>query len=114
MKAETLAASILQQLPNIGAWQRRFLLHLFGQWLAIRGRHNFAKLARYGALAESTYRANFRKPFDFLAINAALAGRYLGPVRILAVDATFVRKSGRHTEGVEYFWNGAAAPRSAA
>ncbi len=82
---------------------RGSLLHLFGLWLTVRGRYNFANLARYGARPESTSRHNFRKRVDFLAFNAALAGRDLGPERILAVDATFVRRSGRHTDGVDYF-----------
>ena len=57
-KVATLAASILRQMPQIGKWQRKFLLHLFVLWLSIRGRHNFANLARYDIFGEGAYRNN--------------------------------------------------------
>ena len=108
-KVASLAASILRQMPDVGAWQVKFLLHLFVLWLSIRGRYNFTNLARYGRHQESTYRQNFAHAFDWLGFNLHLVSRYLSPDRIIALDPSYVSKSGRHSAGVGYFWSGAAA-----
>lgn len=86
-KVETLAQQIMDKQPDVGRWQRKFLLHLFGLWLCLRGRYNFTHLARYGGgRQESTYRNNFAKSFDWLAFNSELCRRYLSPELILAFD----------------------------
>lgn len=107
-KVATLAGSILQQMPDIGKWQRRFLLLLFPLWLSIRGRHNFANLARYGKYREGAYRNNFAKPFDWLIFNRILCQQFLGDNMILAFDPSYITKSGKHTDGVDKFWSGCA------
>ncbi|NJC24525.1 transposase [Neolewinella antarctica] len=107
-KVTALAASILQQMPQIGKWQRKFLLLLFPLWLSIRGRHNFANLARYSVYGEGAFRHNFAKPFDWLTFNRLLCLRSLGPDRILAFDPSYLPKSGHYTEGVAKFWSGSA------
>lgn len=108
-KVTSLAASILQQMPEVGRWQTKFLLHLFVLWLSIRGRHNFVHLARYGKYGESTYRKNFGRTFDFLSFNIELSERHLGPVKMLAFDPSYLPKSGGCTEGVYKFWSGVAS-----
>jgi hypothetical protein len=107
-KIEILAEQILEKLPEVGAWQRKFLLHLFVLWLSIRGRHNFVNLARYGDYTEYTYRKHFDKVFDFLAFNRHLVIQYTSPDRIIAFDPSFLPKSGKHTDGHGYFWSGSA------
>ena len=102
-KVATLASSILQQMTGIGAWQRQFLLALFPLWLSIRGRYNFANLARYGARAESTYRNHFAKPFDWLDFNCRLVKQTLSGPLIIALDPCYLPKSGKCTEGVDKF-----------
>jgi hypothetical protein len=74
--------------------------------MSIRGRYNFAHLARYGKYVESTYRNNFAKNFDFLAFNQQLASRYISTDCILAFDPSFLAKSGKCTDGVGQFWSG--------
>ena len=107
-KVATLADSILRQIPNIGCWQCRLLLHLFPLWLCIRGRHNFVNLARYGKYAEGTYRNNFARSLDWLDFNTRLVDQQLGDRLILAVDPSYLPKSGKHTAGVAKFWSGQA------
>ena len=108
-RVATLATSILQQMTLVGRWQRRFLVHLFSLLLSMRGRHNFTNLARYGELSEATYRRNYAKDFDWLGFNLRLVEDYLSKDRILALDPSYVTKSGKHSAGVGYFWSGAAA-----
>ena len=95
-------------MPEIGKWQRQFLLLLFLLWLSIRGRHNFANLARYGQYNEGAYRKNFSKAFDWLTFNRILCEKALGSHAILAFDPSYISKSGKHTDGVGKFWSGCA------
>ncbi len=95
-------------MPEIGKWQRQFLLLLFPLWLSIRGRYNFANLARYGCYRERTYRNNFAKRFDWLTFNRILCQQNLGGNTILAFDPSYIAKSGKHTDGVGKYWSGCA------
>jgi hypothetical protein len=107
-KIEILAEQILLKLPAVRAWQRKFLCHLFVLWLSIRGRHNFANLARQGNYVAYTIRKHFDRPFDFLQFNKQLADKCMSPHRIIAFDPSYMPKSGKCTDGVGYFWSGCA------
>lgn len=107
-KIEILAGQILEKLPAIGKWQRKFLLHLFVLWMSMRGRYNFANLSRQGGFLAYTYRKHFDEPFDFLKFNRLLCEGFLGRERIIAFDPSFLPKSGKHTAGLGYFWSGCA------
>lgn len=96
-KIEILAEQILSKLPGVGAWQRKFLCHLFVLWFCIRGRHNFANLARQGNYSAYTFRKHFDRSFDFLAFNKHLADKRMSPHRIIAFDPSYMPKSGKHT-----------------
>lgn len=110
-KIEILAEQMLLKLPRVSAWRRRFMLHLFGLWLGLRGRYNFLNLARQGNYGEYTYRKHFQKSFDFLTFNIHLMDQYLSQDRIIAFDPSYVHKSGKHTPGVGYFHSGCAGGR---
>ena len=95
-------------MTEVGRWQRRFLVHLFPLLLSIRGRYNFTNLARYGEHNEATYRRSYAKDFDWLTFNLGLVERYLSGDRIIALDPSYLAKSGKHSAGVGYFWSGSA------
>lgn len=107
-KIEILAGQILQKLPAVGAWQRKFLCHLFVLWFSIRGRHNFANLARQGKYTAYTMRKHFDRSFDFLGFNKLLVDEHLSAHRMIAFDPSYMPKSGKRTDGVGYFWSGCA------
>lgn len=107
-KVGTLASSILQNLSELTAWQRKFLLHLFQLWLGMTGRHNFVNMARHGNFVESTYRNNFAKPVNFLALNLQLVKDNMSTNRTLNFDPSFLPKSGKCTDGIARFWSGCA------
>ena len=107
-KVKTLASSILQLFDELGTCQRKFLEHIFELWLCMRGRYNFAHLARYSDHSEKYLREHFAENFDWLKFNAELAERFLSTDRIIAIDPTFISKSGKHTAGVGKFWSGCA------
>lgn len=108
MSIKILTEQILNKLPKVGQWQRKFILHLFPLWMVIRGRYNFINLARYGEYIEDSYRNNFARSFDFLSFNQHLVEQTLSSDRILAFDPVFIPKSGKHTNGVQYFYSGCA------
>lgn len=110
-KIEILADQILQKLPGLSAWRYRFLLRLFVLWPAMLGRRNFVNLGRQGAYTEFTYRKHFAKRMDWLAFNLQLVDNHAGPNRIIALDPSYLAKSGKHTAGVGYFHSGVAGKR---
>jgi hypothetical protein len=107
-KVGALATSILQNQVGLTAWQRKFLPHLFQLWLGMEGRHNFVNMARYGDFVESTYRNNFAKPVNWLDLNVQLVKDNLSKNRSINFDPSFLPKSGKYTDGVDWFWSGCA------
>jgi len=72
------------------------------------GRVNFSNLSRYSDYSEKTYSRNFRRSFDFTQFNSLAIKQVYDPCGeyILAGDASFIPKSGKHTYGLGKFWNG--------
>jgi hypothetical protein len=73
------------------------------------GKVNFTNLSRYSELSEKTYRRHFKHKIGFETLNQLVIEQVHCPIkgpRIGAVDCTFVSKSGRHTEGLDLFYNG--------
>ena len=105
-----LIARILSEMSDVGKAQRKFLERLFPAILATRGHVTFRNLARHSDFQEKTYRRQFAKAFDFVAFNRALIDQALGTSseRILAFDASFIRKAGKATYGRGFFYNGCA------
>lgn len=107
----TVVAQILDRMSGIAKPQRKFLLSLFATMLVTRTRINFLNLSRHSSVSEKTYRRQFRQPFDFAAFNQLSIARSIpsANTQLFAQDATFSSKSGKHTYGLDYFWNGCAA-----
>lgn len=108
MSIETLTESILSKMAGIGKWQRDFFVQLVLTWLSLRGGYTFENLARQSPLSAVSYRKWFSKGFDFRAFNHLLLTEYTQKERLLAFDPSFIRKSGKHTCGLGYFWSGCA------
>lgn len=108
MNVETLTALILDKMPDIGKWQKNFMIHLMPLLLTIRGRHNFENLSRYGIFNEATYRVRYEGEFAFERFNEQLILSLPEEQRIIAFDPSYLPKSGKHTVGTSYFWSGCA------
>jgi hypothetical protein len=74
------------------------------------GKANFINMSRYSNYSDRTYRRQYDKPFDFTAFNALTIAEAVPQSReqIAAIDASFVDKSGKHTWGLGWFYNGSA------
>ena len=104
----SLINTILDKMPGINEWRRRFMVDVFMLFLSIRGRVNFLQLGRYGHYNECTYRAGFEREFDFLSFNKHLVDVFGSGHCVLGFDPTYLSKSGKHTPGIGYFYSGCA------
>jgi len=107
-----LLRTILALLP-CGKPQAAHFVHLVEllQWLP--GRVHFTDLARYGGRSARTHARWFGRPFPFARLAVAALGALHPRVpeglgSALAVDASFVSKSGHETWGTGWFWSGMA------
>lgn len=76
--------------------------------MAIPGKVNFLQMGRYGEFSEQTYRNNFEnETFDWIAFNEYLIRKALtGKLLAIAVDPSFLPKSGKKTPWIGRFWSG--------
>lgn len=100
---------ILEGLTHLHKPQRKFLQILFTTFLVCQSKINFSSLARHSSLSEKTYRRNFRQTVDFVTLNQAIVARCGCHITAFAMDASFIRKSGKQTFGLDKFWNGCAS-----
>lgn len=103
---------VLLTILAIPAHQQRYVRHLMPLWQAIPGRLNVLNISRYSSWNERTFRRWFERPFPWGTLQwnlVALLVRVgaLDPRFILALDASFITKSGTKTAGLGAFWNGA-------
>ena len=68
-------------------------------------------MGRYGKFSEQTYRNHFKnESFDWFSFNESLVGRHLtGSRKALAIDPSYIPKSGKKTPWIGYFWSGCAS-----
>ncbi len=107
----TVVTQILDRMSGVAKPQRKFLLTLFATMLVTRTRLNFLNLSRHSSLNEKTYRRQFRKEFAFASFNQSSIARAMpeASTKLFAQDATFSKKSGKQTYGLDHFWNGTAS-----
>ncbi len=107
----TVVTQILDRMSEVAKPQCKFLASLCATMLVTRTRLNFLNLSRHSSVSEKTFRRQFHKPFDFAAFNQASIARVVSDrkIKLFAQDASFSRKSGKHTYGLDTFWNGCAA-----
>jgi len=66
-------------------------------------------MGRYGKSCEQRFRQNFSKDFDWCEFNLSLSERILtGDRKAIAIDPSYISKSGKCTPWIGYFWSGTA------
>ena len=108
---KTIIQSLMTSLGDLKQPQQKFILTLFSTLLMSCGRATFTNLGRYSELSERTYRRQYQRSFNFIKFNQQLIEKAIEPKAevILAVDCSFIPKSGKQTYGIDYFYNGSAA-----
>lgn len=92
----------------------KILIEVLKLFILIPGRVNFYQMERYGTHDEQTYRNNFERrrseSVNWLKLNAAIARRYFGERGrwAIAIDPSYISKSGRKTPHIGRFWSGCA------
>jgi hypothetical protein len=92
----------------------KILIEVLILYMIIPRKINFTQMERYGTHDEQTYRNNFgyrkSKTVDWLKLNAALAERFFDKAgrTVIAIDPSFIPKSGKKTPHVGMFWSGCA------
>ena len=73
---------------------------------------NFTQLGTFGTGNEKTYRSHFEKGgIDTVRFNLEMARQYFEGsigIKALAIDPSYISKTGKHTPGLGYFWSGVA------
>jgi len=106
-----LLASVLDQTGCANVWRRRFMVVVLELMLMAPGKATFRNLSRYSGYHEKTFSRGFGRDYDWVGLNREAIGQVIPPEheQALVMDASFIGKSGRHTYGVDRFWNGTAA-----
>jgi len=104
-----LIKKIISEIEEESKVKIKFFLHIIILNLSIRGRFNFLNMARFGKYNEKSYRNNFKLGFPFLIFNIAHIKSRKFKELILVGDASFIKKSGKKTYGLWYFWSGVAS-----
>ena len=92
----------------------KILIEVIILYMIIPRKVNFTQMERYGSHDEQTYRNNFGKKksecIDWLKLNVSLAKRYFGEKgrHAIAIDPSFISKSGKKTPHIGRFWSGCA------
>ena len=76
--------------------------------LTVYGRLSFLSMARHGDSCESRFRQNFKKDFDWCAFNSGMLLPDDGHRVAIALDHSFISKSGKKTPGLGRYWSGCA------
>lgn len=100
----------LNKINPIHKKQRDFFTVLIQGLIGSVGKKTFRNLARYMKITEHTFARQMSKMFDFVGLNTALIGASLNDCddMIAVQDSSFIPKSGKATQGIDYFWNGSA------
>jgi DDE superfamily endonuclease len=75
------------------------------------GKVNFMNMSRYSDLSERTYRRQYAASFPYMALNRQLIELAIPATvaQIGVMDCSVIRKSGKGTVGLDWFYNGSAS-----
>ncbi len=103
-----LLQSVLSRLKQAKKPKRKFVTHLLGLLLMLPGHATFRNMSRYSSYHERTFSRWYDTSFDWVSLNkiAITEAIPLDHDQGVVIDASFVPKSGKHTYGLDRFWNG--------
>ena len=101
----------LHRLPTLRKPQRSFFYAFLLSLTSFFGRATRSQLARNGAPSPRTQARWELKPFDWvgLSLTSLQLESILSHPLAFVIDASFLPKSGRHTDHLGHFWNGTAS-----
>ena len=110
MQYQSECLSALKSVVNIHKPFEKTFMDAMKLFMAIPDRINFLQLGRYGCFSEQTYRNLFEhETFDWFAFNGSIISKHLtGKRKAIAIDPSYIPKSGKKTPWIGYFWSGCA------
>lgn len=110
MQYQSECQEALKSVANIHKPFEKVFMDAMKLFMAIPDRINFLQLGRYGEFSEQTYRNNFKKDsFDWFSFNEQLVKEHLhGTRKAIAIDPSYISKSGKKIPWLGYFWSGCA------
>ena len=107
-QVKSIVASALNRTAKVRKNFESFFIETMILILTIYGRLNFLSMARHGDSCESRFRQNFKKKFDWCAFNSGMLLADDGHRTAIALDHSFLSKSGKKTPGLGRYWSGCA------
>ena len=104
-----IVSKALSSQTNLSKSFQTFFIETMELMLTHTGRLNFTQMARCGRSCESRFRQNFKKPFDWFSFNKSFLESTKGHRIAIAIDPCYIPKSGKKTDGIDWFWSGCAA-----
>ena len=103
-----LLHSVLSRLKQTKQPQYKFVTHLLGLMLMLPGHATFRNMSRYSPYHERTFSRWYGRDLDWVSLNKGAITAVVPPEpeQALVIEASFVPKSGKHTYGLDRFWNG--------
>ena len=110
MQYQSECLETLKSVADIRKPFEKVFMDAMKLFMAIPGRINFLQMGRYGKFSEQTYRNHFvNESFDWFSFNEHLVKEHLpGKRKAIAVDPSYIPKSGKKTPWLGYFWSGCA------
>lgn len=103
-----LLQSVLSRLQQTKTPQRKFVTHLLGLLLMLPGHATFRHMSRYSPYHERSFSRWYATELDWVSLNKSAITEVVPSEhdQALVLDASFGPKSGKHTYGLDRFWNG--------
>ena len=100
----------LSAIPGIKKAFVNFLIETLMLFVLLPRKANFTQMGIYGNYCEKTFRKYFSTPFSWIDFNIELSKHLFQPSsrKAIAIDPSYISKSGKHTQGIGRFWSGCA------
>ena len=107
-QVRSIVATALNRTAKVRKNFESFFIETMILILTIYGRLNFLSMSRHGDSCESRFRQNFKRKFDWCGFNSGMLLADSGHRVAIALDHSFLCKSGKKTPGIGRYWSGCA------
>ena len=105
---DNIVKTALDNMSKVKKPQKTFICQLLLTLIVVQGKATFCNMSRYSSMNEKRFRRWYRRTFDFFKLNCLMLSGVLSATKekIAALDASFMTKSGKKTDGLGMFWRG--------
>jgi len=107
---EDVVKTVLHSMSNVKKPQRVFVASLLAVLMVFQGKATFRNMSRFSVMSEKRFSRWYGRDFAFPEFNLNLISHSLSDEGdyIAAIDASFMSKAGKKTDGLGWFYNGGA------